>query len=99
MSGSCHACFLVVYDFSCPARVLLIPALIRLGVLFKLDSLPLWPGLLKLGQCYARVRLKCLAEFTLPFGQIFSCGIGHSKLIAFSVQLDKLLTAVLNCVV
>ena len=34
MSGSCHARFLVVYDFSCPARVLLIPALFRLGVLF-----------------------------------------------------------------
>ena len=30
----CHARFLVVYDFSCPARVLLIPALFRLGVLF-----------------------------------------------------------------
>ena len=34
MSGSCHARFLVVYDFSCPARVLLIPARFRLGVLF-----------------------------------------------------------------
>ena len=34
MSGSCHARFLIVYDFSCPARVLLIPAFFRLGVLF-----------------------------------------------------------------
>ena len=34
MSGSFHARFLVVYDFSCPARVLLISALFRLGVLF-----------------------------------------------------------------
>ena len=99
MSGSYHACFLVVYDFSCPARVLLIPALIRLGVLFELGSLPLCPVLLEFGQCYVRVRLKCLAEFTLPFSQTFSCGIGHSKPIAFSLRLDKLLTAVLNCVV
>ena len=27
------------------------------------------------GQCYAHVRLKCLAEFMLPPGQTFSCGI------------------------
>ena len=68
MSGSCHARFLVVYDFSCPARVSLIPALFQLG------SLPLCPVLLLFGQCYARVRLKCLAEFMLPFGQTFSYG-------------------------
>ena len=74
MSGSCHACFLVGYDFSCPARVSLIPALFRLGVWFQLGSLPLCPVLLVFGQCYARVRLKCLAEFMLPFGQTFSYG-------------------------
>ena len=74
MSGSCHARFLVVYDFSCPARVSLIPARFRLGVLFQLGSLPLCPVLLVFGQCYARVRLKCLAEFMLPFGQTFSYG-------------------------
>ena len=75
MSGSCHARFLVVYDFSCPARVSLIPALFRLGVWFQLGSLPLCPVLLVFDQCYARVRLKCLAEFMLPFGQTFSYGI------------------------
>ena len=74
MSGSCHARFLVVCDFSCPARVSLIPALFRLGVLFQLGSLPLCPVLLVFGQCYARARLKCLAEFMLPFGQTFSYG-------------------------
>ena len=74
MSGSCHARFLVVYDFSCPALVSLIPAHFRLGVLFQLGSLPLCPVLLVFGQCYARVRLKCLAEFMLPFGQTFSYG-------------------------
>ena len=51
MSGSCHARFLVVYDFSCPACVSLIPALFRLGVLFQLGSLPLCPVLLVFGRC------------------------------------------------
>ena len=80
MSGSCHARFLVVYDFSCPARVSLIPARFRLGVLFQLGSLPLCPVLLVFGQCYARVMLKCLAEFMLPFGQTFSYGFSCSTM-------------------
>ena len=74
LSRSCHASFLVVFDFSSPALVWLVTALNRLNVLFKLGPLPLCPVLLFFGQCYALVRLKCLAGFTLPAGQTFSCG-------------------------
>ena len=95
MSGSCHARFLVVYDFSCPARVSLIPALFRLSVLFQLGSLPLCPVLLVFGQCYARVRLKCLAEFMLPFGQTFS--YGYSALLLINTARPRHPVANLCC--
>ena len=85
MSGSCHARFLVVYD----ARVSLIPARFRLGVLFQLGSLPLCPVLLVFGLCYARVRLKCLAEFMLPFGQTFSYGCRNFGRGCYQVEKEK----------